>query len=121
MRVHVVSDVHGAADALARAGDGADALVVLGDLGTEAESLADTLALARTLLHDPQFTDDLDAIEEQIGNGGKSDVVLDFVGTDDTLALAVASARSTPPSPEPSFIRHKVIDGSYLRSIASGA
>jgi Icc-related predicted phosphoesterase len=32
MRVHVVSDVHGAADALARAGDGADALVCLGDL-----------------------------------------------------------------------------------------
>lgn len=32
MRVHVVSDVHGATDALARAGDGADALVVLGDL-----------------------------------------------------------------------------------------
>lgn len=32
MRVHVVSDVHGAADTLARAGDGADALVVLGDL-----------------------------------------------------------------------------------------
>jgi Icc-related predicted phosphoesterase len=32
MRVHVVSDVHGAAEALARAGDGADALVVLGDL-----------------------------------------------------------------------------------------
>src|ERR1700760_4061816 len=32
MRVHVVSDVHGSADALARAGDGADALVCLGDL-----------------------------------------------------------------------------------------
>jgi Icc-related predicted phosphoesterase len=32
VRVHVVSDVHGNADALARAGDGADALVVLGDL-----------------------------------------------------------------------------------------
>ncbi|MET0133863.1 MAG: metallophosphoesterase [Kibdelosporangium sp.] len=32
MRVHVVSDVHGNSDALARAGDGADALVVLGDL-----------------------------------------------------------------------------------------
>ena len=32
MRVHVVSDVHGNADALKRAGDGADALVVLGDL-----------------------------------------------------------------------------------------
>jgi len=32
MRVHVVSDVHGNAAALARAGDGADALVVLGDL-----------------------------------------------------------------------------------------
>lgn len=32
MRVHVVSDVHGQVDALARAGDGADALVVLGDL-----------------------------------------------------------------------------------------
>jgi Icc-related predicted phosphoesterase len=32
MRVHVVSDVHGAADALSRAGDGADALVCLGDL-----------------------------------------------------------------------------------------
>jgi Icc-related predicted phosphoesterase len=32
MRVHVVSDIHGNADALARAGDGADALVVLGDL-----------------------------------------------------------------------------------------
>ena len=32
MRVHVVSDVHGNVDALARAGDGADALVVLGDL-----------------------------------------------------------------------------------------
>jgi Icc-related predicted phosphoesterase len=32
MRVHVVSDVHGRADALARAGEGADALVVLGDL-----------------------------------------------------------------------------------------
>ncbi|SHN42245.1 metallophosphoesterase family protein [Cryptosporangium aurantiacum] len=31
-RIHVVSDVHGRADALARAGDGADALVVLGDL-----------------------------------------------------------------------------------------
>lgn len=30
--MHVVSDVHGNADALARAGDGADALVVLGDL-----------------------------------------------------------------------------------------
>src|SRR5699024_202122 len=30
--VHVVSDVHGNAEALARAGDGADALVVLGDL-----------------------------------------------------------------------------------------
>ena len=32
MRVHVISDVHGNAEALARAGDGADALVVLGDL-----------------------------------------------------------------------------------------
>ena len=32
MRVHVVSDVHGSVEALARAGDGADALVCLGDL-----------------------------------------------------------------------------------------
>jgi Icc-related predicted phosphoesterase len=32
MRVHVVSDVHGQAEALARAGEGADALLVLGDL-----------------------------------------------------------------------------------------
>lgn len=32
MRLHVVSDVHGATDALSRAGDGADALVCLGDL-----------------------------------------------------------------------------------------
>ena len=32
MRVHVVSDVHGHSEALATAGDGADALVVLGDL-----------------------------------------------------------------------------------------
>lgn len=32
MRVHVVSDVHGAADALSRAADGADAFVCLGDL-----------------------------------------------------------------------------------------
>src|SRR5688500_240179 len=32
MRVHVVSDVHGRADALATAGDGADVLVCLGDL-----------------------------------------------------------------------------------------
>lgn len=32
MRVHVVSDVHGNVEALARAGDGADALLVLGDL-----------------------------------------------------------------------------------------
>src|SRR5881392_646144 len=32
MRVHVVSDVHGAAEPLARAGDGADAVVCLGDL-----------------------------------------------------------------------------------------
>jgi Icc-related predicted phosphoesterase len=32
MRVHVVSDVHGRADALATAGDGADALICLGDL-----------------------------------------------------------------------------------------
>ncbi|MFF7020579.1 MULTISPECIES: metallophosphoesterase family protein [Streptomyces] len=32
MRVHVVSDVHGNSTALARAGDGADALVCLGDL-----------------------------------------------------------------------------------------
>jgi Icc-related predicted phosphoesterase len=32
MRVHVVSDVHGRADALARAGNGADALFCLGDL-----------------------------------------------------------------------------------------
>jgi Icc-related predicted phosphoesterase len=32
MRVHVVVDVHGNSEALARAGDGADALVVLGDL-----------------------------------------------------------------------------------------
>jgi Icc-related predicted phosphoesterase len=32
VRVHVISDVHGNAEALARAGDGADALVVLGDL-----------------------------------------------------------------------------------------
>ncbi len=32
MRVHVVSDVHGSVDALARAGDGADAMIVLGDL-----------------------------------------------------------------------------------------
>jgi Icc-related predicted phosphoesterase len=32
MRVHVVSDVHGRADALRRAGDGADALLCLGDL-----------------------------------------------------------------------------------------
>ncbi|AZM88819.1 MULTISPECIES: metallophosphoesterase family protein [Streptomyces] len=31
-RVHVVSDVHGNTDALARAGEGADALVCLGDL-----------------------------------------------------------------------------------------
>jgi len=32
MRVHVVSDVHGRADALADAGSGADALICLGDL-----------------------------------------------------------------------------------------
>jgi Icc-related predicted phosphoesterase len=32
VRVHVVSDVHGNVDALAKAGEGADALVVLGDL-----------------------------------------------------------------------------------------
>jgi len=32
MRLHVVSDVHGAVDRLARAGDGADVLVCLGDL-----------------------------------------------------------------------------------------
>jgi len=32
MRVHVVSDVHGNTDALAKAGEGADALIVLGDL-----------------------------------------------------------------------------------------
>jgi Icc-related predicted phosphoesterase len=32
MRLHVVSDVHGRADALRRAGDGADALICLGDL-----------------------------------------------------------------------------------------
>jgi Icc-related predicted phosphoesterase len=32
MRVHVVSDVHGRIDALARAGDGADVLLCLGDL-----------------------------------------------------------------------------------------
>jgi Icc-related predicted phosphoesterase len=32
VRVHVVSDVHGNVDALSRAGDGADALVCLGDL-----------------------------------------------------------------------------------------
>jgi Icc-related predicted phosphoesterase len=32
MRVHAVSDVHGNAEALRRAGDGADALLVLGDL-----------------------------------------------------------------------------------------
>ena len=32
VRVHVVSDVHGNVDALARAGTGADALLVLGDL-----------------------------------------------------------------------------------------
>jgi Icc-related predicted phosphoesterase len=32
VRVHVVSDVHGNSEALARAGDGADALIVLGDL-----------------------------------------------------------------------------------------
>jgi Icc-related predicted phosphoesterase len=32
MRVHVVSDVHGRADALRKAADGADALVCLGDL-----------------------------------------------------------------------------------------
>ena len=32
MRVHIVSDVHGAADALADAGDGADMLICLGDM-----------------------------------------------------------------------------------------
>src|SRR5450756_1482791 len=32
MRVHVVSDVHGRTDALARAGAGADVLICLGDL-----------------------------------------------------------------------------------------
>jgi Icc-related predicted phosphoesterase len=32
VRVHVVSDVHGRADALARAGDGSDAVICLGDL-----------------------------------------------------------------------------------------
>lgn len=32
MRIHVVSDVHGNLDALGRAGDGADLLIVLGDL-----------------------------------------------------------------------------------------
>ncbi|MEV5280193.1 metallophosphoesterase [Streptomyces sp. NPDC051994] len=32
MRVHVVSDVHGNAEGLAKAGDGADALICLGDL-----------------------------------------------------------------------------------------
>jgi Icc-related predicted phosphoesterase len=32
VRLHVVSDVHGSTDALARAGDGADALICLGDL-----------------------------------------------------------------------------------------
>src|SRR4051812_37627924 len=32
MRIHVVSDVHGRVEALARAGEGADALVCLGDL-----------------------------------------------------------------------------------------
>src|SRR5438874_13188706 len=32
MRVHVVSDVHASADALSKAGDGADVFICLGDL-----------------------------------------------------------------------------------------
>ena len=32
MRVHVISDVHGRTDGIARAGEGADAVIVLGDL-----------------------------------------------------------------------------------------
>lgn len=50
MRVHVVSDVHGNVDALAKAGAGADALFVLGDLVDFADYSDPTRGIIGTVL-----------------------------------------------------------------------
>ena len=77
MRVHVVSDVHGATEALTHAADGADALICLGDLllfvdyddhskgifadlfGVEAANRLVELRLAKRFAEAKEFTDSL--------------------------------------------------------------
>jgi len=93
MRVHVVSDVHGNADALGRAGDGADALIVLGDLIDFVD------------YHDPQggilgrlFGPEVTARFAQLRSRGASGELGEFVRTlwtrlDDPAAVIDAAIR----------------------------
>ena len=80
MRLHVVSDVHGSVQALARAGDGADALICLGDLilfldyadhsqGIFAEMFGEQAAAAYVALRDSRDFDAARAFSRRLWAG----------------------------------------------------
>jgi Icc-related predicted phosphoesterase len=119
MRVHVVSDVHGATDALRRAGDGADALVCLGDLihfidyGDHSGIMADLFGVAavRKLveLRGARRFDDARAWSQQLWAGLAEDrsVVLE-------RAIRAQYAELFAAFPSPTYLTYGNVDVPHL-------
>jgi Icc-related predicted phosphoesterase len=116
MRVHVVSDVHGRVDALARAGDGADAVICLGDLlafldyadtanGIFAELFGADQARELIALRTAQRFDEARAFSRRLLSG---------LGADPGEAFTAAAARQYAALfaalPEPAYLTYGNVD-----------
>jgi Icc-related predicted phosphoesterase len=120
MRVHVVSDVHGRSDALARAGAGADALFCLGDLilfldyadhrqGIFAELFGAERAAEFIALRTAKLFDEAQAMSAQLWAG---------LGGDPAKHIEAAVGRQYAELfaalPEPAYLTHGNVDIPHL-------
>jgi Icc-related predicted phosphoesterase len=116
MRVHVVSDVHGRSDALARAGDGADAVICLGDLllfldyaddqgGIFAELFGADEAAKLIALRTAQRFDEARALSRRLLSGLSGDPAEHFRAAADRQYARLFAAM-----PEPAYLTYGNVD-----------
>lgn len=128
MRVHVVSDVHGRADALARAGDGADAVICLGDMlqfldysdsgrGIFADLFGAGQATKLIALRTAQRFDEARAFSRQLLAGLDGDPAEHF-----RAAAARQYASLFAALPEPAYLTYGNVDvpGMWAANLRSG-
>src|SRR5882724_433731 len=117
MRINVVSDVHGRVDALARAGDGADALICLGDLilyvdyddpgnGIFADLFGAEAALRLVELRTQQRFDEARAFSASLTNGSSAEQRRAMF----TEAVRLQYAATFAAMPTPAYVTYGNVD-----------